>query len=74
MQNTNKIKRALKLYPYYQASCCDLLFFTVMKTLFLTQVKGFSALEIATILLIADIADLALEYPSFRIIRRAGNS
>ncbi len=71
---TKKLKRALKLYPFYEAASGDLLFFSVVQTLFLTQVKGFSAAQIATIILFTDLADLALEYPSYRAIRRLGNS
>lgn len=41
---------------------------------FLIQVKGFSDADIATIILITDIADLILEYPTYKIIRRLGNS
>ena len=69
-----KIIRALKLYPLYEATSGDLLFFSVIKTLFLIQVKGFSATQIAMLILITDIVDLALEYPSYRAIRRLGNS
>lgn len=68
------ISRALKLYPFYEATSGDLLFFSVIQTLFLMQVKGFSAAQIAMMILICDIVDLALEYPSYRIIRRLGNS
>ena len=70
----SRIERALKLYPFYEATSCDLLFFSVIKTLFLMQVKGFSAAQLAAIILITDIVDLALEYPSYRIIRKLGNS
>ena len=71
---SGKIKLALKLYPFYEATSGDLLFFSVIQTLFLIQVKGFSAAQIAMIILVADIVDMALEYPSYRAIQRLGNS
>ena len=69
-----KISLALKLYPFYEASSGDLLFFSVIQTLFLMQVKGFSAAQIAMMILVCDSVDLALEYPSYKIIRKLGNS
>ena len=69
-----KIKRAVQLYPLYEAASGDLLFYSVIETLFLTLVKGFSVQEITAIIFMTDLADLLLEYPSYRIIRRIGNS
>lgn len=74
LKQNNQIKLALKLYPFYEAANGDLLFFSVIQTLFLTQVKGFSPAQIATIILITNIVDFALEYPSYRAIRKLGNS
>ena len=74
MDNTKKIRRALTFYPFYEAMSGDYLFFSVIQTLFLTLARGFSAEEVATVILIADGLDLALEYPSYRLIRRWGNS
>ncbi len=74
MKTDGKIKLALKLYPIYEAMSGDLLFYSVIEMLFLTLVKGFSNSEIALILVIVNAADLALEYPSYRLIRRLGNS
>jgi hypothetical protein len=74
LKKANKIKLALKLYPFYEAASGDLLFFSIIQTLFLTQVKGFSASQIATVILITDVVDLALEYPTYMVIRRVGNS
>ena len=74
MKINHKLKRALKLYPLYEAASGDLLFFSVIETLFLMLVKGFSAAQIATAVLVTDIADLLLEYPTYRVIRKIGNS
>jgi hypothetical protein len=74
LKQNNQIKLALKLYPFYEAANGDLLFFSVIQTLFLTQVKGFSPAQIATIILITSIVDFALEYPSYIAIRKLGNS
>ena len=74
LQQNNQIKLALKLYPYYEATSGDLLFFSVIQTLFLTQVKGFSPAQIAIIIFITNIVDFILEYPSYRVIRKLGNS
>ena len=74
MLTQNKLRLALKLYPLYEAVSGDLLFFSVIQTLFFTQVKGFSASQIAMIILLADIVDLAIEYPTYKVIRRLGNS
>lgn len=70
----NKTRRALRLYPVYDALTGDLLFYSVIEILFLTLVKSFSDAQIALLFLISDVADLALEYPTYRLIRRIGNS
>ena len=69
-----KIRRALKLYPFYEAASGDYLFFSVIQTIFLTLVKELSAEQIIEAILIADILDMVLEYPSYRLIQRSGNS
>ncbi len=74
MDNTKKIQKALKLYPFYEAVSGDLLFFSVIQTIFLTLVKGFSAEQVATVILISDFLALALEYPSYKLIQCWGNS
>ena len=73
IKNQNRIKLALKLYPFYEAASGDMLFFSVIETLFLMQVKGFLAPDIALILFITHFSDLILEYPSYIIIRQIGN-
>ncbi len=72
--NKQKIQLALNLYPIYEAMSGDLPFYSFIETLFLTLVKGFSNSDIALILVIVYAADLLLEYPSYRLIRRIGNS
>ena len=47
MTEKKKIKLALRLYPFYEAVSGDLLFFSVIQTLFFSRVKGFSAADIA---------------------------
>ena len=74
MDNTKKIHRALRLYPFYEAVASDYLFFSVIQTIFLTFVKNLSAEQVVTAILIADVLDFALEYPSYKIIQRLGNS
>ena len=74
MTEEKKIRRAIRYYPFYEAAAGDLLFYSVIETLFLTLVKGLSVQQIAMVFLITDLADLLLEYPSYRIIRRIGNS
>ena len=72
--NQNKIKKALKIYPVYEAMGQDLLFYSVIEILFLTLVKGYTDSQVALIFLYTDAADLLLEYPSYKIIKRIGNS
>ena len=74
MTEKKKIKLALRLYPFYEAVSGDLLFFSVIQTLFFSRVKGFSAADIALLILITDVVDLAIEYPSYGVIRKLGNS
>lgn len=69
-----KIQKAIKLYPLYEAASGDLLFYSVIMVLFMTLVKGFSESDIALILLISDGVDLLLEYPSYKLIKKLGNS
>lgn len=70
----DKTRWAIRLYPVYDALTGDLLFYSVIEILFLTLVKGFSDAQIALLFLISDVADLALEYPTYRLIRKIGNS
>ena len=72
--DNKKIKRALDIYPIYEAMSLDLLFYSVIEILFLTLVKGYTDSQVALVFLITDAADLALEYVSYRIIRKIGNS
>lgn len=74
MTDEKKIRRAIWFYPLYEAASGDLLFYSVIETLFLSLVKGFTVQEIATVIFLTDLVDLLLEYPSYRIIRRIGNS
>lgn len=74
MDNTKKIQRALKLYPIYEAISGDFLFFNVIWIIFLTLVKGFTAEQVATVILISDFLALVMEYPSYKLIQRLGNS
>ena len=69
-----KIDLASKLYVFYEAISGDLLFYSVTETLFLTLAKGFTAPQIALLFFISSVADLLLEYPSYLIIRKIGNS
>lgn len=69
-----KIQRAVKLYPLYEAASGDLIFYSVIMVLFMTLVKGFSESDVALILLISDGVDLLLEYPSYKLIKKLGNS
>ncbi|MBR4581587.1 MAG: hypothetical protein IKO32_10175 [Lachnospiraceae bacterium] len=72
--DNKKIKRALDLYPIYEAMSIDLLFYSVIEILFLTLVKGYTDNQVALVFLITTVADLALEYVSYLIIKKIGNS
>lgn len=74
MDNTKKIKRSVRIFPFYDALSGTLVFYGAIEVLFLTMVKKFSAEDITMIRLIASICDLILEYPSYLLIRKLGNS
>ena len=74
MNTKNRMRLTLKLYPFYEAASGVFPFFACIQMLFFAQVKGFSTQQIAMLILLSDIADLLIEYPSYKLIRRIGNS
>jgi len=70
----NKIKRFITLYPWYSGFTADLLFYIAIDTLFLTQVKNFSAAQIVSVTSISQFACIVLQFPVLFIIKRIGNT
>ena len=68
------IQRFLKYYPWYSGFTADLLFYIAIDTLFLTQVKNFSPVEIVSITSFSQFACIALQFPVLFIIKRIGNT
>lgn len=70
----SKMKRFIKLYPWYSGFTTDLLFYIAIDTLFLTQVKYFSPAQITSITSISQFVCIALQFPVLFIIKRIGNT
>ncbi|MBQ4538634.1 MAG: hypothetical protein II995_03390 [Oscillospiraceae bacterium] len=69
-----KIERFAKIYPLYFGLEGDLLFYIAVDTLFLTIAKNFSAVQIVSVISIAQIICIILQYPMLFVIRKMGNT
>ena len=69
-----KIKRFVKIFPWYHGLTADLLFYIAIDTLFLSAVKNLSAVEIVTLTTISSIASLVARFPVVWIMDRIGNN
>ncbi len=75
MNLTNKkLKRFNKIYPWFDAISCDLLFFIAIDTLFFTIVKGFNPAQIAMMTTISALITIILQVPLVNLIKRLGNT
>ena len=68
------INRFLKTYPWYAGVTGDLLFYIAIDTLFLTEVKHFSAAEIVSITSLSQLICIALQFPALFIMKKIGNT
>lgn len=69
-----RIKRCIKIYPWYSSFTGDLLFYIAIDTLFLTLVKGFSAAEIVSIYSISQLICIGLQFPILFLMKKIGNT
>lgn len=68
-----KLKRSNKLYCLFSGLSMDLLFWAAINTIFLTNVKGFSAAEMNSMVSVGLIATILLQPLAFKIIKKIGN-
>ena len=66
--------RFLRVFPWFSGLTGDLLFYIAIDTLFLTIVKGFSPAEIVSIVSLAQLICIVLQFPVLFIIKRIGNT
>lgn len=69
-----KIKRFVKIFPWFHGLTADLLFYIAIDTLFLSAVKDLSAVEIVTLTTISSIASLVMRFPVLWVMERVGNN
>ena len=70
----DKINTFLKVYPWYYSLSCWLLFYDILNTLYLTSVKGLSALEFSLLSAIALFFSIVLQMPLLKVIKKIGNT
>lgn len=68
-----KLKISNKLYPIFSGLTMDLLFWAAINTIFLTNVKGFSASQMNSMISVGLIVTILLQPIIFKIIKKIGN-
>lgn len=75
MNLTNKkLKKFNKIYPWFDAITCDLLFFMAIDTLFFTIVKGFNPTQITMLTTISSLITIIMQIPLINLIKRLENT
>lgn len=69
-----KIKRFIKIYPWYAGLTGDLLFYIAIDTLFLTVVKNFSVAQIVSLSTFSSLSFLVLQFLLLWVIKKIGNT
>jgi MFS family permease len=69
-----KLKRYVKLYPWFHGLTGDLLFYIAIDTLFFTAVKELSAAQIVSLTTVSTVACILLQFPVLWLIHRIGNT
>ena len=70
--NKKRIVLSNKIYPLFAGLSSDLIFFLAINTLFLTEVKGFSALEISSFTTISLLVMIILNPLVMKTINKIG--
>lgn len=68
-----KLKISNKLYPIFSGLTMDLLFWTAINTIFLTNVKGFLASQMNSMISVGLIVTILLQPIIFKNIKKIGN-
>lgn len=68
-----KVKLSNKIYPIFAGISSDLLFWIVIQTLFLTNVKHFNAAQISSLTAFSGVVTILLQSVLLKIIKRIGN-
>ena len=68
MSNDKRIEISNKVYPFFSAITRDLLFWGVINTIFLTEVKNFSAAQISSLAMFGNLVVILLYPIIFKII------
>ena len=69
-----KLKKFNKIYPWFDAISCDLLFFIAIDTLFFSIVKEFNPAQIAMLTTISSLITIIMQVPLINLIKRLGNT
>lgn len=73
MVDEKRLKRSNKIYSLFSGLSMDLLFWAAINTIFLTNVKGFTAAQMNSMVSVGLIATILLQPIAFRIIKKIGN-
>ena len=69
-----KLRRYIRLYPWFHGLTGDLLFYIAIDTLFFTAVKELSAAQIVSLTTVSTVACILLQFPVLWLIHRIGNT
>lgn len=73
MSNNKRIEMSNIVYPVFSALTGELLFWGVINTIFLTEVKKFNAAQISSLAMFGNLVAILLYPIAFRIIKKFGN-
>ena len=68
-----KLRRSNRIYALFSGLSMDLLFWAAINTIFLTNIKGFTAAQMNSLVSVGLIATILLQPIAFRIIKKIGN-
>lgn len=70
----NKVRRFIKIYPWYWGMVGDLLFYIAIDSLFLEMVKHLTTSQIVSLTTVSTVSIIVLQFPILFVIRKIGNT
>lgn len=69
-----KLERTNKLLPWYLGLSDDLIFFAIINTIWLVEIKNFNPFQVTLLTTISSMFCIVLQIPLLRIIKKIGNA
>ena len=69
-----ELKRVSRIYPWYSGLSGDLMFYIAISSIWLTEVKDFSAFQVTLLTTVSSLFGIILQIPILRIIKKIGNT